>query len=64
MKIENVLKAYGLNEKQIKVYLACLELGSASVQKISQKSGLIRTTVYEVLETLKQRGFTSSFLKK
>ncbi|MFA5023886.1 MAG: helix-turn-helix domain-containing protein [Patescibacteria group bacterium] len=64
MKIEKVLEKHGLNEKQIKVYLSSLELGPASVKKISQKAGLVRTTVYEVLESLKQKRFVNSFLKK
>lgn len=64
MKIDIALQKFGLNEKQIKVYLACLELGSGSVQKISRKAGLIRSTVYEVLEVLRERGFVSFFLKK
>jgi len=64
MDIEKALKDYGLTEKQAKVYLACLELDSATVQKISQKAGLVRTTVYEVLEILRQKGFINTFLKK
>ena len=64
MKIQNVLKNYGLNEKQIQVYMSCLELGSAPVQKISQKSGLVRTSVYEILEVLRKKGFVNLFLKK
>jgi len=64
MKIEKTLASYGLNDKQIKVYLAALELGSASVPRISKKAGLIRTTVYEVLEALKKKGFVNCFSKK
>jgi HTH-type transcriptional regulator, sugar sensing transcriptional regulator len=64
MNLEKYLVKIGLNEKQAKVYLASLELGAAPVNKISKKSGLIRTTVYEVLETLKQKGFVSHYLNK
>jgi len=64
MKIEKALGRAGLNDKQTKVYLACLELGASSVKKISQKAGLIRTTVYEILEGLKQKGFVNTFLNK
>jgi len=64
MDLEKTLKNYGLSEKQAKIYLACLELGSASVQKISQKAGLARSTTYEVLETLKAQGLISTFQKK
>ncbi|MFA5022189.1 MAG: helix-turn-helix domain-containing protein [Patescibacteria group bacterium] len=64
MDLEKILKNYGLNEKQAKIYLACLELGSAPVQKISQKAGLPRSTCYEILEFLKQQSLISVFSKK
>lgn len=63
-EIEKVLRDYGLNEKQASVLLACLELGSGSVQQIAQKAGLPRSTVYETLEILREQGFVSTFLKK
>ncbi|MFH1457263.1 MAG: helix-turn-helix domain-containing protein [Patescibacteria group bacterium] len=64
MPLEKTLKNYGLNEKQAKVYLACLELGSSSVQKISQKSGLARSTCYEILESLHKLGAITTYKKK
>lgn len=64
MDLEKTLKNYGLTEKQAKIYLACLELGSASVVKISQKASLARSTTYEVLESLKGQGLVSTFQKK
>ena len=64
MNLQKTLKEYGLSEKQAKIYLACLELGSAPVQKISQKASLARSTVYEVLESLKEGGLISTFKKK
>jgi len=64
MKFENILQNYGLSRKEAKVYLACLELGSASVQKISKKAGLARSTVYEVLDDLTDQNFVNSFRRK
>lgn len=64
MNLNNTLKQYGLTEKQAKIYLACLELGAASVQKISHKAGLARSTTYEILENLQQQGFVTTFRKK
>lgn len=62
-KIENdtfkVLTGLGLNEKEIIVYLTCLELGPTVVNDIAKKSGIKRVTVYVYLETLKQKGFVS-----
>ncbi|KKQ27970.1 MAG: Transcriptional regulator, TrmB [Candidatus Magasanikbacteria bacterium GW2011_GWC2_37_14] len=64
MNLSKIFQAYGLTEKQAKVYLACLELGSAPVQKIAEKAVAPRSTVYEVLEHLVHLGFISTFNKK
>lgn len=64
MKLESVLRDYGLSEKQAKIYLACLELGSASVQKISKKSGVARSTAYEILEDLEKLALVSKFQRE
>lgn len=50
------LEAYGLDEKEAKVYLAGLELGSATVLELARRSDLPRTTLYPILEKLKQCG--------
>jgi len=42
-----ILKQIGLEEKQAKIYLACLELGETTVVEIARKTGVKRTTVYE-----------------
>lgn len=64
MNLEKILEDYGLTKKQAKLYLTCLELGSASVYKISQKASLPRSTCYEVFEDLKEKGLVSTFRKK
>ncbi|NQT49877.1 helix-turn-helix domain-containing protein [Candidatus Kuenenbacteria bacterium] len=64
MRLEKTLQSYGLNQKQASVYLANLEIGSSPVQKIATKATLARSTVYEVLQSLTQLGFVSSFHKK
>ncbi|MDD2807647.1 MAG: helix-turn-helix domain-containing protein [Patescibacteria group bacterium] len=64
MQLETILKQYGLNQKQAKVYLATLELGSASVSKIAEKANLPRSTTYITLENLQEKGLASSFKKK
>ena len=60
---EEVLKSLGLNEKEIKVYLANLQLGSNLVQGIGNFAGLNRTSVYDILASLEQKGFVSYTLK-
>ncbi len=64
MHKEDALKGYGLTPNQTKIYLATLELGSASVYKISQKATLPRSTAYELLEHLKNLGLVTKIEKK
>lgn len=64
MTPEKTLIKYGLNEKQAKVYLATLELGSSSVHQISKKANLARSTCYEVLEYLLNKSLVSTYRKK
>ncbi len=49
----------GLNEKEAKVYLALLELGTASAYSIAPKAGLKRPITYIVLEDLISKGLVS-----
>ena len=57
------LKDAGLTENENKVYLALLDLGPSLAGKISRKTGLHRRTVYDVTETLIQKGFLSYILE-
>ncbi len=59
METHDVLKQIGLNEKEASVYLALLELGTASVNSIAFKSGLKRPTTYLILDSLQQKGLAS-----
>lgn len=58
---ERELMEIGLNEKEVKVYLASLELGQSAVQAIANKSGVNRATTYFVIEGLMEKGLISSF---
>ncbi len=59
-KLINLLqKDLGLNEKQAKIYLACLEMGKATITKIAKKSGLKRTTIYHITDSLLEQGLLS-----
>ena len=60
---EEILRSLGLNDKEIKVYLANLQLGSSLVQGIEHFAGLNRTSVYDLLKSLEQKGFVSYTLK-
>ena len=58
------LKQIGLKEKEIKVYLIILKLGSLSAQTISSETGIKRTTVYLVLEKLEKIGLVGEIIEK
>jgi sugar-specific transcriptional regulator TrmB len=64
MKNLDELRELGLDENEIKVYLACLTEDGSNVLDISKKSGLIRTTVYGVLQSLLKKGLVSKVKKE
>jgi sugar-specific transcriptional regulator TrmB len=59
--LEKDLQEIGLQDKEAKVYLAALELGQSTVQKIAQKAEIKRPTTYFIIEGLMSRGLVSSF---
>jgi HTH-type transcriptional regulator, sugar sensing transcriptional regulator len=63
MELNEALTQFGLTEKEARIYLALLELGSASVQKIAQKAQIARATAYDILESLKNQQLASIFEK-
>jgi sugar-specific transcriptional regulator TrmB len=64
MELEEILKNYGLKDKQAKVYLACLQVGSGPVLKIAQTAGLARSTTELVLNALVEKSLVSTYNKK
>lgn len=56
MALPEILKQYGLSEKQAAIYLATLELGRAPVLRIADKAAVKRPTAYVVLNELLQMG--------
>ncbi len=58
MIIQKLINA-GLEEKEAAVYAAILELGEATIAKITKKAAIKRSTVYDVLESLKKKGLIS-----
>ena len=57
------LTELGLNEKEANVYVSALSAGPSPILKIAQAAGLKRTTVYSVIESLKQKGLMTIELK-
>ncbi len=64
MLYNQVLEQLGLAPSEIEVYVALLELDSATVTDISKKSGINRTSCYDVLANLVNMGLVSKFKKK
>lgn len=64
MEVEDALKAIGLTDKEIKVYLTCLKLGSATVNRISKEAGTFRTYTYDILKTLSEKGLIHHIIKE
>ena len=64
MDTKEALQHFGLNEKQASIYLALLELGTASAPSISKKSGVKRPTTYVILQELRQKGLLTEMPKK
>ena len=58
------LTEYGLSDKEIRVYVALLPLGSVSLQEIAKRLSLPRTTVYNTLSYLSTKGLVSKITKK
>lgn len=63
MNFEEPLKSFGLSENEVKVYLATLSLGTETADNISKKSRLLRTTTYEILKSLANKGLCSHVIK-
>lgn len=57
--LEKYLQEIGLNEKESAIYLALLQVDSASVADIAEKTEIKRPTVYVILETLAKKGLVS-----
>jgi len=57
---EDQLEAVGFLPSESKVYLASLELGPTTVQKIAAKAGISRTAAYDAIALLQERGLIST----
>lgn len=57
--IEQELRKLDMTEKEIRVYLASLELKRASAQNIAKLAGLSRPTAYRAIENLAKKGLLS-----
>ena len=58
-----VLKELGLSDGEAAVYLALLKLGETTASKLTKETGKHRTTIYDFLEHLLQKGLASYVIK-
>ena len=61
---KNILRNLNLTQAQADVYIAALELGQSTIQALSRKSKVKRTSIYAFIEELKERGFLLQTTKK
>ncbi|AKM82251.1 MAG: transcriptional regulator TrmB [Berkelbacteria bacterium GW2011_GWE1_39_12] len=55
-KLNNLLIEAGLDDKEADVYLAALELGKTTILEIAKHSKVKRSTVYEIIPALENKG--------
>lgn len=58
------LQQLGLTQKEAQVYLAVLEIGHGTAQKIAEQSQLPKSTAYDVLKSLLAQGLIGVYVKK
>ena len=59
MDIHSLLETLGLSGHEVKIYLAILEKGTASIADITRHTGLHRPTVYQFLPALMEKNLVS-----
>ncbi|MFZ2150517.1 MAG: helix-turn-helix domain-containing protein [Candidatus Absconditicoccaceae bacterium] len=61
--LSQILKEFGLSEKESNVYLSCLELGHAPVSSIARNINENRVTTYSILRNLVKIGIAQTIIK-
>lgn len=64
MKIENKLEQLGLTENEAKIYFTIINLGSSKAGKIAKESGIERSSCYNTLKSLVEKGLVSYAIVK
>lgn len=55
--LKQPLKSLGFTEKEAQIYMALLELESASYTQLARASGIKRTSLYPIVQNMQERGF-------
>lgn len=61
--IQDILRALHFSDKESTIYLALIKIGSCTPAILSRKTGLNRTTIYDLLEILSRKGLVSNYKK-
>lgn len=62
--LTQILESLGLSDKEAKIYLANLEIGSSPVSQIALKAKINRVTTYDILEKLIKKGLINFIVKR
>src|SRR3989338_5024507 len=62
-EITPTLQKLGLEEQEVKTYLALLDLGEATATKLAERTGLCRVHMYQIVNRLIERGLASYIVK-
>ncbi len=57
MEALDILKKFGLSDYEARVLVSLIKGGELTAREISEQSGVPRTSVYEIVDSLKRRGF-------
>ena len=61
--ITPTLQKLGLEEQEVKTYLALLDLGESTATKLAERTGLGRVHMYQIVNRLIERGLASYIVK-
>ncbi|HBF67065.1 MAG TPA: hypothetical protein DDW36_01410 [Candidatus Magasanikbacteria bacterium] len=64
MHLKTLLEDIGLKNKEAQTYLALLELGASPAGAVARKTGLKRTSIYDIMKTLRAKGVVIITLRK
>jgi sugar-specific transcriptional regulator TrmB len=62
-ELETFLITIGISEKEAKIYIHLLSFDSANISEISKKTGINRTTIYPLIDSLLEKGLVEEVLE-
>lgn len=64
VEITDILNEYGLEDKEVKIYLLLVRERELTAYEVAKKTGIHRSTTYDLLDKLVEKGFVSSVIKR